>query len=81
MSAEHELLTAGEVAQQLRLRRSVIYQAARDGRLRPVVLWTGKRRRLLRFKAADIEALIAGSAPPSGQSRLRKGSGRVGGKR
>lgn len=61
-STEHELLTVAEVCALLRIRPSTIYEATRTGRVPCVVLWRGSRKRLLRFRRTDVEALIAGHA-------------------
>ena len=53
-----DLLTADEVARILRLRPATIYEAAADGRIPHVRLWSGTRRALVRFRRADIEAFL-----------------------
>ena len=57
-----QLLTAKEVADLLRLAPSTVFDAAARGDLPCVRLWRGRRKSLLRFRRADIEALIAGSS-------------------
>jgi excisionase family DNA binding protein len=73
-----ELMTVVEVAVLLRLKRSSIYAAAASGRLPSVCLWRGRRKSLLRFRRADIEALIAGpstSASPSSRLGAKRSDG------
>ena len=50
---DHQLLTAEEVAELLRLPVSTIYELARTGRLPP------KIGRALRFSRSDLEAHLA----------------------
>lgn len=65
---DRRLLTAEEVGQLLRLRRSTVYQAAEEGRIPCVRLWRGRRKSVVRFRASDIEALIrCGGCPPPGR--------------
>jgi len=52
------LLTVPEVCALLRIRPSTCYAAAAGGRLPHIVVWRGRRKSLLRFRRADIEALI-----------------------
>ena len=60
------LLTAGEVATQLRLKPSTIYEAAADGRIPCVRLWKGRRKSLIRFRREDIDRLVRERTfPPS----------------
>jgi excisionase family DNA binding protein len=60
---EPSLLTPAEVSRILRISLSSVYAAATSGRIPPVTLWRGRRKSLIRFRRADIEALIAGSRP------------------
>ncbi len=53
------LITAREVAEMLGVSRWRVHQLVADGLLRPVQL---KRRGWLRFRAEDVERLIAGEA-------------------
>jgi predicted DNA-binding transcriptional regulator AlpA len=53
-----ELLEARIVARMLSLRVSTVYAAAKAGRLPHVVLWAGRKRPLIRFRRADIEAFV-----------------------
>lgn len=68
------LLTPQEVGVLLRVAVSTIYSAAAAGRLPCVRIWKGRRKSLLRFRRAEIEALIAGnpsqpSVPNAGRPR------------
>jgi len=67
-----ELLIAREVAALLKIKVSTVYAAAGAGRLPSVTLWRGRRKSLLRFRRADIEALIAGKAGAHLESRARR---------
>lgn len=58
---DSNLLTPSEVGKLLRISVSTVYSAAGSGRLRAVTLWRGRRKSLLRFRRADIDALIAGT--------------------
>lgn len=60
-----QLLTAKEVADILRVSPSTIYYAASRGDIPCIRPWRGKRKSFLRFRRADIEALIA-HKPPTG---------------
>jgi excisionase family DNA binding protein len=53
-----ELLEARIVARMLNLRVSTIYAAVKAKRLPHVVLWAGRKRPLIRFRRADIEAFV-----------------------
>jgi predicted DNA-binding transcriptional regulator AlpA len=67
---DNELLTAPEVASLYRVKTVTVYAAAKSGKLPHIVLWTGKKRPLLRFRRQDIEALIQErtvSATPTGR--------------
>ena len=64
---ETELLTVNEVCELLRIRPSTCYAAAQSGRLPSVTLWRGMRKRLLRFRRADIEELIRRAGPPTAE--------------
>lgn len=60
------LLTADQVARILAVKPQTVRDAAWRGRIPCVRLWRGKRKALLRFRAADIEALIRdGSSHPA----------------
>lgn len=57
------LLTARDVARLLRLKTSTVYEAAADGRIPCVRLWSGNRKSLIRFRPEDIDKLATiGSA-------------------
>lgn len=56
-SAPQTLFTVDEAAEQLRVSRSLIYSALRDGRLRGVKIG---RRRLI--PASEVDRLIRGEA-------------------
>jgi excisionase family DNA binding protein len=60
------LLTATEVARVLRVKTVTVHAAAADGRIPCVRVWQGKKRSLVRFRRADIEALIASHATTPG---------------
>jgi excisionase family DNA binding protein len=51
------LLTPAEVSHLLRISLSSVYAAAVTGRIPVVTLWRGRRKSLVRFRRADIEAL------------------------
>jgi len=70
---QHDLLLPSEVAQLLRVKINTVYDAAASGRLACVRLWKGRRKSLLRFRRAEIEALIAGETPAA--NALAPGSG------
>ena len=53
-----ELLEARIVARMLRLKVSTVYAAVKAGKLPHIVLWAGRKRPLIRFKRADIEAFV-----------------------
>lgn len=57
--AERELLTAAEVAAQLRIARSTVYELARRGLLPSIVLLRGTTRSVRRWQAADVDAFVA----------------------
>lgn len=59
------LLTAHEVAEILALKVSSIYDAVNKGRLPAVRLWEGRRRAVIRFRAADIQRLIDERSRPA----------------
>ncbi len=61
LSDSDELMTPHEVANLLRVKVNTIYGAAAEGRIPAVRLWRGRRKSLIRFRRADIEALIAGA--------------------
>jgi excisionase family DNA binding protein len=56
--SEPSLLTVEEVAKQLRLKPSTVYEAAADGRIPCVKLWKGRRKSVVRFRRHDIEKFI-----------------------
>jgi excisionase family DNA binding protein len=60
---QSDLLLPKEVAHLLRVQVSTVYSAATQGRLPAVRLWRGRRKSLLRFRRADIEAMINGKGP------------------
>jgi excisionase family DNA binding protein len=75
MFADEDLLVAREVAAVLRVKVTTIYAAAAAGRLPCIRLWRGRRKSLVRFRRADIEALIAGGASasePAGRATSRR---------
>lgn len=53
-----QLMTAREVARLLRVRTTTVYEAAASGRIPAVRVWQGKRRALIRFRRADVEAIL-----------------------
>lgn len=62
---EVQLLTARQVAKLLNLRPVTVYAAAAAGKIPHVELWSGRRRRLIRFRPTDIESLIADRTRPA----------------
>ncbi|HEV8574450.1 MAG TPA: helix-turn-helix domain-containing protein [Dehalococcoidia bacterium] len=64
------LMTPIEVSRSLRIAVSTVYEAAATGRLPCIRLWRGKRKSVVRFRRAEIEALIRGegSAPMAPRS-------------
>ena len=58
VTLDMELLEARIVARMLNLRVSTIYAAVKTGKLPHIVLWAGRRRPLIRFRRADIEAFV-----------------------
>jgi excisionase family DNA binding protein len=57
------LMTPAEVSRSLRIALSTVYEAAATGRLPCVRLWQGKRKSIVRFRRADIDAMINGKGP------------------
>ena len=55
---QEPLLTAHQVARLLNIKVVTVYAAAADGRIPSVRLWEGRRRGLVRFRPADIRALL-----------------------
>jgi len=53
-----DLLTVPQVAQLCRVKPTTIYSAVSRNLIPAVVLWKGKRRRLVRFRRKDIEEFI-----------------------
>lgn len=67
---DEELMVAEEVGAALRLRPATVYQAAADGRIPCVRLWTGRRRAVIRFRRRDIERIVReGGIAPSAERR------------
>jgi excisionase family DNA binding protein len=60
---ESDLLLPKEVARLLRVQVSTVYSAVSNGRLQAVQVWKGSRKSLLRFRRADIEALLTHTTP------------------
>lgn len=58
MHSDEELLTAAEVAAELRVTRVTVGRWARDGRLASIRLPGGT----LRFRRSDVDALLDGVA-------------------
>ena len=52
------LLTTNEVAALLALKPQTVRDAVRRGELPCVRLWTGRKKSLIRFRRADIEAFV-----------------------
>jgi len=59
MTVNDGLLTVKEVALMLRLTPASVYRAAKAGRLPHVVVIKGERRDIIRFRKAEIEALLS----------------------
>ena len=53
------LLTAVEVARILKVKPVTVLAAAADGRVPCVRVWQGKTRSLVRFRRADIDAIVS----------------------
>ena len=53
-----DLLEARIVARMLALKVSTVYSAVKSGKLPHIVLWAGRKRPLIRFRRADIEAFV-----------------------
>ena len=64
-----KLLKAMDVAALLNLKRSTVYDLARRGLIPYVILATGKRRSLIRFRREDIERLIEERSRPATTNR------------
>ncbi len=52
------LLTVSEVASLCKLKPASIYSAVTRNLIPAVVLWKGKRRRVVRFRQSDLEQFI-----------------------
>lgn len=59
------LISAHHVARLLGIKVTTVYAAAHSGRLPSVRLWENRRRPLLRFRRAEIEALISERSRPT----------------
>jgi len=55
---EQSLITVEDVARRLGIRPSTVRVGVKKGVIPAVVLWSGKRRSLIRFRPDDIEKLI-----------------------
>ena len=53
-----ELMTVSQVARLCRLKPATVYSAVSRNLIPAVVLWKGKRRRVVRFRRCDIETFI-----------------------
>ena len=60
-----QLITVEEVSRLLRLKPATVYEAAAEGRIPCVRLWKGRRKALIRFRRADIEAFIHDRTVPA----------------
>lgn len=54
----NELMTAPEVAERLRVRRSTVYAAAKRNEIPHIRLWQSGRRALIRFRRSDVEQFL-----------------------
>jgi excisionase family DNA binding protein len=59
------LLTVTQVAKLCRLKRSTVYSAVSRNLIPAVVLWKGRRRRVLRFHRSAVEAWLRERAIPA----------------
>ncbi len=60
------LIPTKDVARRLGITPSAVRAGVRRGQIPVVILWAGRRRRLVRFRPEDIESLIrAGEVPTS----------------
>jgi excisionase family DNA binding protein len=59
------LLTVSQVARLCRLKPSTVYSAVSRNLIPAVVLWKGKRRRVVRFRRSDIDQLIRDRSVPA----------------
>ena len=63
------LLSVKEVAVRLGVRPSTVRAGVKRGLIPAVILWKGRRRSLIRFRAEDVERIIeeraTDSEPPS----------------
>jgi len=66
------LLTVSQVAAICRLKRATIYRAVSENLIPAVVLWKGRRRRVVRFRRTDIEAFIRERSVPAGESQRKR---------
>ena len=59
-----DLMTVPQVARLCRVKPTTIYSAVSRNLIPAVVLWKGKRRRLVRFRRSDIQAFIEARTSP-----------------
>ena len=59
------LLTVNDVARLLNLKPASIYKAVERELLPAIILWRGKRRKVVRFRQEDIEAFLCSSRIPA----------------
>lgn len=63
------LISIEDVARRLGIRPSTVRAGVKRGVIPAIVLWQGKRRSLVRFRAEDIEQLIRDRVVPPTRSR------------
>ena len=59
------LLTVAQVAKICHLRPATVYSAVSRNLLPAVILWKGRRRRVVRFRRADLERFIREHSLPA----------------
>ena len=60
-----ELMTVSQVARLCRLKPATVYSAVSRNLIPAVVLWKGKRRRVVRFRRQDVEEFIRDRTVPA----------------
>ena len=59
------LLTVAQVAEICHLRPATVYSAVSRNLLPAVILWKGRRRRVVRFRLEDLERFIRERSIPT----------------
>jgi len=65
MDTPDRLLTVEELAELCSLKRSSIYAAVSRNLIPAVVLWRGRRRRVVRFRRSDVERWLEDRTVPA----------------